>query len=443
MDTKDTNIQKFPPVVAVLGHVDHGKTTLLDVIRKTSISERESGGITQRIGASSVEIDHEGKKRWITFIDTPGHQAFVKMRSRGALASDVGLLIVSADDSVMPQTKESIALLKASKIPYIVVITKIDSSGKNPEKVKKDLAKEEVMVEGYGGNVPVIEVSAKQNTNIKELLDLILLVYDLHPKEPQPSPLSPFEAVVIESKQDPKAGAKATIVVKNGTINVRDEVWANDITCKVRNLLSDIGKPVTQATVGDAVEILGFEKTPDVGSVITKEKLGSKSEIKKEESQNAKNKDSIISIILVADYVGSLEAILASVPPKADVILKKTGEVTESDILLAKSTGALILSFNTKIKPDIASFASNEKVPLKNYTVIYEMLDELNDVVEGKELSFKEQVFGIAKVQASFPFNKSKVMGIKILEGRVAKGDRVRVEREDKVIGEARIVSVR
>src|SRR3989344_3317898 len=235
MDTKDTNIQKFPPVVAVLGHVDHGKTTLLDVIRKTSISERESGGITQRIGASSVEIDHEGKKRWITFIDTPGHQAFVKMRSRGALASDVGLLIVSADDAVMPQTKESIALLKASKIPYIVVITKIDSPGKNPEKVKKDLAKEKDMVEGYGGNVPGIEV------------------------------------------------------------------WANDITCKVRNLLSDIGKPVTQATVGDAVEILGFEKTPDVGSVITKEKLGSKSEIKKEESQNAKNKDSFISLNLVAD----------------------------------------------------------------------------------------------------------------------------------------------
>ena len=182
MDNKNISNEQFPPVVAVLGHVDHGKTTLLDTIRKTSIADREHGGITQKIGASSVEIDHEGKKRRITFIDTPGHEAFAKMRGRGAQAADIGLLIVSAVDGVRPQTKESISLLKASGIPYIVVLTKIDSTEKNPEKAKKQLAVEEVMIEGYGGDIPVIEISARTGENIKELLDLILLVNDLHPK---------------------------------------------------------------------------------------------------------------------------------------------------------------------------------------------------------------------------------------------------------------------
>lgn len=442
MDKKNTENQFFPPVVAVLGHVDHGKTTLLDTIRKTSIAAREHGGITQKIGASSVEITHEGEKRRITFIDTPGHEAFAKMRGRGAQAADIGLLIVSAVDGVMPQTKESIALIKASGVPYIVVITKIDSEEKNPEKAKKQLAAEEVMLEGYGGDVPLIEVSAKTGSNIKELLDLILLVNDLHPKKEEISPNSPLKAVVIESKQDPKAGAKASIVIKNGKIAVRDEINAGKVTGRVRSLISDNGAQVKEAGIGEAVEILGFETAPTVGDIVYK---GTEIAVKESEDENSRNAhdETAISLILVADTLGSLEAILASLPPKINVISKKTGEITTADVLMAKSIGALVLGFNIKIKPDVTKLASTEKVLVKNYTIIYEMIQEIEDVVEGKRLSLLEEIYGVAKILASFPYEREKVMGIKVLEGRVAKGDKVRIERGEEVIGEGYINSVR
>ncbi len=441
MDTKKTN-QEYPPVVAVLGHVDHGKTTLLDTIRKTSIASREHGGITQKIGASSVEIEHEGKKRWITFIDTPGHEAFAKMRGRGAQAADIGLLIVSSVDGVMPQTKESIGLLKASGVPYIVVLTKSDDPQKNPEKAKRDLMNEEILFEGLGGDVPVIEVSSKTGANIKELLDLILLVNDLHPKPTEISENGPLKAIVIESKQDPKAGPKATVVVKNGTISVRDDVTTGEVSGRVRNLILDSGKTTQSARVGDAVEVLGFETAPKVGNVIYK---GSEIKLLEESEKEIrkKNNEDYISLILVADTLGSLEAIVASLPEKINIISKKTGDITTADVLLAKSIGALVLGFNIKIKPDVARLASTEKVLVRSYGIIYEMLDEIKDVVEGKALSLLEEVYGTAKVLASFPYEKQIVMGIKVLEGRVAKGDKVRIERGDEIIGEGYINSVR
>lgn len=439
------NTQKFPPVVAVLGHVDHGKTTLLDTFRKTSVAAREHGGITQKIGASTVEIKHEDLTRKITFIDTPGHEAFSKMRSRGAQAADICLLIVSSVDGVMPQTQESIQLIKASNLPYIAVLTKLDSDQKNPEKVKQQLIKEGVGLEGYGGEVPVIEVSAKDNTNIKELLDLILLVWDLHPSEGV-SDSGQLKAVVIESKQDPQSGAKATVVVKNGKISVREDVVAAQITGRVRGLINDSGKQVPSASVGEAVEILGFDKAPDVGSVVTKkgDDLTQESVNTQDAPQSRALKEGVISLILVADTLGSLEAIIGSLPPeKLNVVLKKTGEMTSADILLAKSVGALVLGFNIKIKPDIANLAFTEKVLAKNYTIIYEMLEEINDAIEGKELSMKEEVYGTAQILASFPFDKQIVMGVKVLEGRVARGDKVRIERGEDVVGEGFINSVR
>lgn len=442
MDTKQTNTEnQFPPVVAVLGHVDHGKTTLLDTIRKTSVATREHGGITQKIGASSIEVEHEGKKRRIIFIDTPGHEAFAKMRGRGALASDIGLLIVSSVDGVMPQTKESISLLKASGIPYIVVLTKSDSDQKNPEKAKKQLAALEIMLEGYGGDIPVIEVSAKTGSNIKELLDLILLVWDVHPKAPDIRLDSPFSAIVIESKQDPKAGPRATIVIKNGKISVRGDISTGQVAGRVRSLISDTGKTLTEAGVGEAVEVLGFERTPEVGSVVSG---GSeKHEEEKTDKRPIKNEEGIISLILVADTLGSLEAIYSALPPKIDVILKKTGDITTADVLLAKSVGALVLGFNIKIKPDVGKLATTEKVLVRSYSIIYEMLDEIKDAALGKELSLLEEIYGTAKVLASFPYEKTIVMGVKVLEGRVAKGDKVRIERGDEVIGEGFINSVR
>ncbi len=442
MESKN-NTNEFPPVVAVLGHVDHGKTTLLDTFRKSSVAQKEHGGITQKIGASSVEIDHEGKKRRITFIDTPGHEAFSKMRGRGAQAADICLLIVSSVDGVMPQTQESISLIKASQLPFIAVLTKSDSDQKNPEKVKQQLLKEQIQLEGYGGDVPIIEVSAKSGQNIKELLDLIILVWDLRQGK-DVSPTGPLKAVVIESKQDPKSGAKTTAVIKNGKISVRDDVTTGEVSGRVRGLISDSGKQVQSATIGEAVEILGFDKAPSVGNIVSKK--GEVEEVvnPEDQPQNRALKEGVISLILVADTLGSLEAIIGSLPAeKMNIVLRKTGEITSADILLAKSVGALVLGFNVKIKPDIANLASTEKVLAKNYTIIYEMLEEINDAIEGKELSMKEEVYGTAQILASFPFDKELVMGIKVLEGRVAKGDRVRIERGEEIVGDGHVNSVR
>lgn len=453
MDTHGKKTDKtasFPPVVTVLGHVDHGKTTLLDAIRKTSLVLREVGGITQKIGASAIVIPHEKKLRKITFLDTPGHEAFGNMRSRGAIVADIGLLIISSTDGVMPQTKESIELLKQAAIPFIVVLTKIDLDTSNPEKVKQQLLKEQVLLEGYGGDVPVIEVSAKTNHNIQALLDLILLVFDMHAEGKAQASSDLFSAVIIESRRDPKVGPRASIVVKNGTVNVRDEVTCEGVSGKVRSMITDTGEMVKSATVGDAVELQGFDDVPPVGGVVTL-KSNPKSIVKeapiallqKELVYQKAEKQSDLALVLVADTQGSLEAIIHSLPKEVKIIAQKTGEVSENDILLAKSTGALLLSFNSRIRPDVANLARIEKVLAKNYQIIYEMLDEVKDVLEGKKLAGLEQILGRAKVLALFPFDKQTVLGVSILEGRIAKGDMIRLERGDVIIGEATIASVR
>lgn len=460
---KQKNAQSFDevnysPVVAVLGHVDHGKTTLLDAIRKTTIALREHGGITQKIGASTVEITHEGKKREITFIDTPGHEAFSKMRGRGVQAADIGLLVVSAVDGVMPQTKESIKLLKDSKIPFIVVLTKSDDPNKNPEKAKQQLLKEEILLENYGGDIPVIEVSAKTNTNIKELLELILLVFDMkkHSGFYKFLPSNPFSAVVIESKLDQKSGPRATLVVKNGTILLRDEIVCDTVSGRVRTIINDLGQYLEKATIGDAVEILGFEEVPKVGEVVFKksEKTAEEfpvqiptSEIENKEAEelgpNTDTDLNVLSVIICADSQGSLEAIVNQMPQRIKVAMTKTGDIETSDVLFAKSVGAIILGFNIKIKPEVVKLAATEKVLLKNYLIIYEMMDEIKDFLEGKILSLQEEVFGTAKVLARFPFEKTEVLGIIVTDGRIARGDRVRIMRKDETIGEANISSVR
>ncbi len=447
---KQTAEPTFPPVVTVLGHVDHGKTTLLDAIRKSSIAEREFGGITQRIGASAVEIEHEEKRRSITFIDTPGHEAFSQMRSRGAKVADIGLLIVSAVDGVMPQTKESIDVLKQAAIPFIVVLTKADLDTAIPDKAKKQLLKEEVLLEGYGGDVPVIEVSAKTGLHIKELLDLILLVYDLRPVE-NVSKNNPLEAIVIESRLDQKIGPRATVVIKNGKLAVRDIVSSEAESCKVRTIINTEGKQVAEATVGDAVELLGFSQIPSVGSRITKGTTFKKRSaavtfvpLKRELVYQGKLGDEHgLAIILCADTQGSLEAIVSSLPSDVKIVSKKTGEITEADILLAKSTGAVVLGFNTRIRPEVQKLAMTEKVLARNYQIIYEMLDEIRDVLEGKRLASIEQVFGTAQILASFPFEKTVVLGVKVLDGRIARGDKVRLERNGETIGVATLASLR
>lgn len=453
MDThekKTDTTSLFPPVVTVLGHVDHGKTTLLDAIRKTSHVKREVGGITQKIGASAVVINHEKKLRKITFLDTPGHEAFGNMRSRGAIVADIGLLIVSAADGVMPQTKESIVLLKQAGIPFIVVLTKTDLDTSNVERVKQQLLKEQVQLEGYGGDIPVIEVSAKTNHNIQALLDLILLVFDLHASTNTSTSADAFSAVIIESRRDPKVGPRASIVIKNGTIALREEITCERVSGKVKSMTSDTGEMVKTATVGDAVELLGFDDVPPVGGIVTHKsnpktivKVAPLAVLQKELVYQKAEKQSDLALVLVADTEGSLEAILHSLPKEVKILAQKTGEVSENDIHMAKSTGALVLSFNSRIRPDVAKLAMTEKVLAKNYQIIYEMLDEIKDVLEGKKLAGLEKVLGSAKVLALFPFDKQTVLGVSILEGRLAKGDAVRLERGDTIVGETTIASVR
>lgn len=440
----------FPPVVAVLGHVDHGKTSLLDAIRQTSIAEREHGGITQKIGASAIEIEHEGSTRRITFIDTPGHEAFAKMRSRGAQAADIGLLIVSAADGVKPQTQESITLLKNSGIPFIAVLTKVDLQTANVEKVKQQLLHEEVLLEGLGGDIPVIEVSAVTKHHIKELLELILLVQELHQGEKTPSLENPLRAIVIESKLDQKAGPRATLVVKEGRLKPRDEVIVEGNLFRIRMLMNDQGKQMQEASIGEAAEVLGFTKVPSVGSIVTTKetqdakKAESTPDPEKEEVPYRPNADAgHIAFILCTDTYGSLEAIKQAIPAGAALISQKTGDVSEADILMAKSTGALVIGFNIKLRPEVIKLARTEKVLLKNYTIIYELLDELADVVEGKQLSLIEQIYGQAQVLAKFPFEKTFALGISVLEGRVAKGDKARIMRGEEIIGETIIASLR
>lgn len=429
------------PVATVLGHVDHGKTSLLDAIRKTNIVAKEHGGITQKIGASQVQVEHEGKPRKITFIDTPGHEAFLQMRGRGAKVADIGLLVVSAVDGVMPQTQESIRILKNTNIPYIVVLTKTDIPEKNIEKVKGQLVKEEVMLEGKGGDVPVIEVSAKTGQSIKELLDLILLVSDLHPVQSS----NTFKGVVIESKLDSKAGPKATIVIKSGKLASRDEVISEKVFGRVRTIINDKGEQLKEAGVGDAVEVLGFEDVPLVGSVVRKK--GEEVQEQTSETSTVKafreGSENLLRVIIVADSYGTLEAIVAKVEEKINIVSKKTGEVTPADLDFAKSVGAIVLGFNARISPAVEKQAREEKVIFRNYNLIYEMIDEIEDFLEGKRLSLEPKILGRAKIQAEFPYEKKRILGIAVLEGRVAKGDKVQITRDESLIGEGTIISVR
>ncbi len=435
--------QFFPPVVSVLGHVDHGKTTLLDAIRKSDVAGGEVGGITQKIGISQIETLYEGESRAITFIDTPGHAAFREMRSQGAQVADVGLLIVSAVDGVMPQTKEALELFQSSRTSFIVVFTKTDLPDRNIDRVKQQLLRENVLLEGYGGDIPSLEVSARTGTNIKELLDLILLVYSLTPHEVDPK--APLKGVVIESKRDTKVGPRATVVVKNGTLSVREDIIVGKTQGRVRSLTDAKGNQIKEVTVGAGVELLGLEDVPEVGSIVTKKgEIPQAASLKKKEQAEQSDKESLLSIILCADTQGSLEAILYELPPEVKVMESRSGEISESDVLLAKSTGSIILTFNVRVKPDVLRFAQVEKVLVKNYQIIYEMLDEVTQVIEGKASALLEHIYGVGTIQAKFPFDKLEVLGLMVNDGRVAKGDKVRVVKPDgTIIGESTISSVR
>lgn len=434
---KNETSSLYPPVVAVLGHVDHGKTTLLDTIRKTNVAAREVGNITQSIGAYQIEVLFEGKTRKISFIDTPGHEAFLEMRSRGAKVADLAILVVAANEGVKPQTVESIKHIKNSKIPFIVALTKSDLPDINELKVKQQLVKVGVSLEGFGGNVPVIIVSAKMNQGIKELLEMILLVWDMQERKLVSGQL---QAVVIESKLDQKKGALATVVIKSGQLKVGDEVFIGQSPAKIRAIFNDHHQSLELATPGDAVEVLGFSSIPQPGEVVVKEKK----QVIAEQDSTSKPKEGALLIILKTDNLGSLEAIMGLLPEDILVLSKGSGEVTESDILLAKAQNAIIIAFNVKVRGEVLKLAKLEQVIVRQYRLIYELVSEVEEAVEGLKIGKVDQIIlGRAAVLASFPYNKVKVLGVRVNEGRMALGDRVKLVRDKQEIGIGTIKSIR
>lgn len=442
-------LNNFPPVVSVLGHVDHGKTSLLDAIRKSDIAGREHGGITQRIGTSEIEINHEGAFRRITFIDTPGHEAFFTMRSQGVSASDIALLIVAADDGVMPQTHESIQKIKEAGVPFIVVITKIDLETAQIERVKQMIMGEGILLEGLGGETPYVGVSSKTGEHIKDLLDLILLVYDLAHVEKSKD--LPFLGVTIDSKLDKRRGAVSTIIVKEGAILLGKHVFRQDQDLgKVRALFDSNGKSVKEALPGHGVEILGLSEVVPTGSLLFDfpQEAVRAQETKKASTFSAQDLKSFfdqqekegVSIILKAETAGEMDALKSSLPKDVTVVSEGQGEITIADILLAKDLTALVIGFNVGITKDAKALADTERVFYKEYKIIYKLLEELSDLIQGLGQEEEVKVRGRADILAEFQGATGKILGAKVLEGRLALNDPIIVTRADMEIGRGKIV---
>lgn len=426
--------QNRPPIVVVLGHVDHGKTTLLDAIRKTDVASHESGGITQAIGASVITTK-DGKK--VTFIDTPGHAAFTKMRSRGAQVADVAILVVAQDDGVQPQTKEALKIIKEAKIPFVVAGTKADVPGVNSEKLKGELEKEEVFFEGRGGDIPFVSISAKTKSGLDELIETVTLIADV--AEVKGDTDSPLEAVVIESGKE-KMGSVATIVVRNGSIKIGDKIYAEKLECKVRAIFNDKGISVKSIAPGEPAKIMGFSEVPPVGSLISSvtsegEAVGPHRAL----GDNRRLQDDEIPVIIKAGNAGSLEAILASLPKKVVVVDSGVGEVTTSDVINAKTGNAYIFAFESKIPGEVAKLAEAEKIKVQRFDIIYELLQTVDEIMK----KGKVEIVGKAEVLASFPFDNKKVAGSKVIEGRISKGDSLVLNRGDKEIGKTRAISLK
>ncbi len=459
------NLKSRPPVVTIMGHVDHGKTSILDAIRSSRVTEGEAGGITQHIGAYQVEIN--GQK--ITFLDTPGHEAFTAMRARGAQVTDITVLVVAADDGVMPQTIESIAHAKAAQVPIVVAINKIDKAGANPDNVKKQLADHGLVVEEWGGDSIACNVSGKTHVGITELLENILLVAEM--EDLKCDPTLPAKGVVIEATMDKTKGAMSTILIHDGTLKLGDIVVAGSVYGKVKAMYNDMGKQIRKATPAMPVAVLGLSGMPNVGdtvTVVSSDKAAR--EMVEEHIAESTNKDASFTvslatlydqissgkvkelpIIFKADVQGSVEPIkeslerLTTEEVKVNIVHAATGNVTESDINLAVASQGLILAFNTGIEPNAARVASSSGVDIKTYSVIYDMIDDVEKAMKGlREPELVEQVDGAAVVKAVFPGNKkNQVAGCQVMTGKIKRSNQVRVKRGDKVLVTSTISSLR
>uniref|UniRef100_A0A7V4NFJ5 Translation initiation factor IF-2 n=1 Tax=Fervidobacterium pennivorans TaxID=93466 RepID=A0A7V4NFJ5_FERPE len=456
-----------PPVVTVMGHVDHGKTTLLDYIRKTRIAEKEEGGITQSIGAYQVVVN--GKK--ITFIDTPGHEVFTEMRARGAQATDIVVLVVAADDGVMPQTIEAYNHAKSANVPIIVAINKIDKPNANVELTKQDLVtKLNLIPEEWGGDTIVVPISARNGTNVDTLLEMILLVAEM--QDIRCIPNKPVRAVTIETRLDKGYGPVANAIIKDGILKVGDYVVAGKVYGKVKALIDDKGKRINQAEPSTPVMIVGFEELPDPHSIIyvveSKEKaeeivekvreieareLRKKRQIKLEEilkkMQEGEKKE--LKLILKADTVGSLQALQNAIAKlrtneiDIDIVHAAVGAINTSDVMLASASEAIILGFRVKADSQASKLAESEGVQIKTYTIIYKLLEDLKAALEGMlEPEEVEEKTGTGEIKKVFKIHKyGNVAGVQVYDGFVDKSGFVRIYRNGSLVFEGKIESLK
>lgn len=448
---ESNNLITRPPVVVVLGHVDHGKSSLLCAIKDFKITERESGGITQHIGA--YEIEHEGKK--ITFIDTPGHEAFSAMRSRGAKVADIAILVVAAEEGVKPQTKEVISHIKNYSIPVIVAINKIDKPEADPPRVKRELAQNGILVESEGGDVPCVEVSAKTKQGINDLLDLILLVAEMEELKADLS--QPPSGVIIEAYLDPKRGPTATLLLKEGVLKKGDIIGTNSTFGKIRILEDFQGNPIEKALPSMPAIVLGFQKVPIIGETFKAfPDIESAQANIKPEAQKRKGVpplqpgEKALNLILKADVLGSLEAIeevLRSLPQdkgKIRILKSEVGEINQGDIKLAVSSKAKIIGFRTKATPQVLKLAQFQKVKILTFDVIYELAEAVRKLME-KEFKPKEELKEIGKIEVLAIFRTEKnrqIVGGKVIEGEVIKGARIEVFENEEKKGEGKLLSL-
>ena len=456
-----------PPVVTIMGHVDHGKTTLLDTIRNSRVVLSEAGGITQAIGAYSVE--RNGKK--ITFIDTPGHAAFTEMRARGAKITDIVVLVVAADDGVMPQTKEAIDHARASNCPIIVAINKIDSKNANPSRAKQELADLGLLPEEWGGTVPFVEISALKGTNVPLLLDTIQLVAEV--EEYKANPSRDATGYVIESKLDKSKGPTATLLVKAGTLHVSDIVVVGNVWGKVRTMVNDLGKQVRQALPSDAVSIAGLSEVPQAGDqfLVFKDERQARSisetrtlraKAKSQASTSVMSLDQLfkeasegevpeLNLMLKTDTSGSAEAMKGSLEKidvngaKLNVIRASVGPVTETDVLLAQASRAVIIAFNVIALANVKDFAKAKGVDIRSYNIIYKLLEDIEAAMKGMLAPvYEDKVCGQAEVRETFKVTKlGTIAGCYITDGYAKRNCLVEVIREGIVIYSGKISSLR
>lgn len=439
MPSKKSSKEKLnrPPVVAVLGHIDHGKTTLLDKIRQTNLAAREAAGITQHIGAYQVTFQGET----ITFIDTPGHAAFSEMRSRGAEVADLVILVVAADEGFKPQTKESLAHIKEAKVPYLVAINKVDLPHISVDKVKEDLAKNGILVEGHGGDIVSVAVSAKTGKGIKDLLEMILLLAAMADLKGKPE--NKLKAVVIESKLDRNRGPVATVLVRDGSLRVGDEVKVENVGAKIRAMFDERGQKVTLLGPGKAVGILGFKAVPAIGGQLIRGRAEETEEEKPVSKTDEKEKAGP-KIILKTDVAGTLEAIQASLPKEVEVVASGVGDVGESDILLAETVGAEVIGFGVKVPKGVAKLAQVDKVEVNTYQVIYDLLEAVEEkLIKKTTPTVSQEVLGEAEIIAEFEVKGERVAGCRVRQGKIGKKDKLRLRRGKEVISDCRIKSMK